>query len=216
MEITGFNKVEASSFKWVPMLVCSGSLWSSWRVLFRYTLPLYWVVQDSASKARNATEHLCFTILFWRPWDPEPLLTPEMLAWLPSVQKVHIPLTILPFWLSGGSNLTMSISIAARPNKDGMMSYFSSSNSLYFLKYFTPRLYARRTSAGDLWVKTWSTSLITLDESWNIGSKTIRFLEPSTFRSNPTIVMEWPLLRLAMQSTRIDMIITSMLKIQRR
>jgi hypothetical protein len=37
-----------------------------------------------------------------------------------------------------------------------------------------------------------SMSCVTFEESWNMGSKTMMSLEPSTFRSKPTIVIEWP------------------------
>lgn len=75
---------------------------------------------------------------------------------------------------------------------EGQTAYFNNSNSLYFLKYFVPLRYALIRSAGCLCLNVRPMSFVTFWASWNIGSKTTRFLEPSRFFSNPTIVIEWP------------------------
>lgn len=75
------------------------------------------------------------------------------------------------------------------------IAYLKTSKALYLFKYFIFRLYARKYSAGFFTEKVFfPISLMTSGASWNIGSKTRRFLDPSSFLSKPTMVMEWPLI----------------------
>lgn len=73
--------------------------------------------------------------------------------------------------------------------------YLKTSKALYLFKYFMFRLYARKYSDGFFTEKVFfPISLTTSGASWNIGSKTRRLLDPSSFFSKPMIVMEWPLI----------------------
>ncbi len=66
------------------------------------------------------------------------------------------------------------------------------SNSWYFLRYLFPLRYGLSRTSGLRCSKSRPMSLVTLDASWNMGSKTIRFVDPDLSFSMPTMVKEWP------------------------
>jgi hypothetical protein len=101
------------------------------------------------------------------------------------------------------------------PRHKTAIAYLKTSKALYLFKYFMFRLYARKNSAGFFTEKDFfPISLMTSGASWNIGSKTRRFLDPSSFFSMPTMVIEWPLMVSKDQSECCPH--TWMLKVNRR